>query len=140
MSDALTTLCLGCGLCCDGSLFTTAPLADAAEVAGARGRGLPVLTRPDGSAALRQPCAALVGRRCEIYEARPAACRRYRCMLFAALADGEVSEDEAQATVLRAHALLAAARAGDELSPETAEARGRAAAFLERRFRGHARR
>lgn len=136
MSEELTALCLGCGLCCDGSLFTSVPLA-AGEAEAVRRRGLPVWERPDGSPALRQPCAALAGRRCEVYADRPAACRRYTCMLFAALAEGEVSLAEALGTVEEAHALLAAGRGG--LSPETGEAQRRAAAFVERRFRGRGR-
>ena len=136
MTEALATLCQQCGLCCDGSLFTQVPL-DAADAGAVRRRGLAVIARPDGAPALRQPCAALAGRRCTIYEERPASCRSYRCMLYAALAEGEVALAEALATVARAHALLAAAGAGGDLSPETGEAAVRARAFVDRRFRGH---
>lgn len=135
MSEELATLCQRCGLCCDGSLFTQVPLGAGDEAAAVRRRGLTVVARADGSPALRQPCAALDGRRCAIYEDRPASCRGYRCMLYAALAEGEVSLAEALATVERAHELLAAARAC-ELAPETGEAGVRARAFVERRFRG----
>ena len=111
----LSSLCLGCGLCCDGNLFTQVPLT-AAELEPARRRGLVVLARADGSPALRQRCGALVGLRCDVYDDRPATCRSYRCMLHVALADGEVSQSEALGTVARAHALLAAL--ADELPPD----------------------
>lgn len=155
MRAVLESLCQRCGLCCDGSLFTQVPLVGAEEVAAVRRRGLVVLTRADGSAALPQPCAALAGRRCTVYEERPESCRRYRCMLYAALAEDEVAPAEALATVEQAQALIAAvaealppgpgaplqrarrAAAADELAPETAEALRRALAFVERRFRGH---
>lgn len=142
-----SALCQRCGLCCDGSLFDHAPLADA-EVDAAR-RRLVVLARPDGGHALRQPCAALVDRRCAAYDVRPAACRTYRCMLLAALDAGEIDAREAAAVVDEAHARLAAlaallpageggvvqrARAAD--GPELRHARERALAFLERRLRG----
>lgn len=106
----MSTLCLACGLCCDGNLFTQVPLV-ADEPARLRGRGLVVIDRPDGSAALRQRCAGLVGRRCAVYDERPGGCRRHVCMLYAALAADEVTEAEALELVAQAHALLAAADA-----------------------------
>ena len=106
MTDA-ASLCLRCGLCCDGNLFTRVPLADL-EVAPARARGLALVARPDGGSALRQRCAALSGCACEIYDQRPATCRSYRCMLLSALAADELAPAEAHALVAEAHARLAA--------------------------------
>jgi uncharacterized protein len=103
MSGA-SELCTRCGLCCDGSLFTQAPLLGE-EVARARGRGLTVIDR-GGRSALRQRCDALVDRTCGIYEERPAGCRRYVCMLYSALAAGEVGFEEAVEIVGRARALV----------------------------------
>lgn len=192
----LAALCQRCALCCDGTLFTTVPLA-ADEVAAVRRRGLVVLaddprppealaTRPpapedprpattpspDTSAIaepapsrsapaaasrLPQPCAALRDRRCAIYDERPHTCRRYRCMLLAALEAGEISLPEALDVVGEARAHLAAlaadlpgpdpvlsraraaARDGN-LSQETHVLLARAVTFLDRRFRGHTRR
>lgn len=107
-SVSLSTLCLACGMCCDGSLFTQVPLA-ADEALRLRARGLVVIAREDGSPALRQRCAALVGRCCAVYEDRPGGCRRYVCMLHAALAADEVSLPEALELVAQAQTLLAAA-------------------------------
>lgn len=153
----LAALCQRCALCCDGTLFTTVPLA-ADEVASVRRRGLVVLADDAGAPSrLPQPCAALRDLRCTIYDERPDACRRYRCMLLAALEAGEVSLPEALDVVGEARARLAAlaadlpgagpalararaaVRAGD-LSQETQTLLGRATAFLDRRFRGHTRR
>ncbi|MBL9103336.1 MAG: YkgJ family cysteine cluster protein [Myxococcales bacterium] len=104
-------LCRRCGLCCDGALFTSVPLADG-EIEPARRHGLVVVTRGDGTAGVRQRCAALRGDEgCAVYEVRPGCCRRYRCMLLRALDEGEVSPTEALAVVEEAHARLAAARA-----------------------------
>ena len=138
MTDSRSTLCLACGLCCDGNLFTQVPLR-ADEVEPMRRRGLPLLERGQG-VALRQRCGALDGCRCDIYEARPAACRSYRCMLLTALAEDEVSLGDALAIVERAHALLAAApgeaaapvrqRLAGGATPEAA----RALAYLGRHF------
>ncbi len=104
MTDPGSTLCLACGLCCDGNLFTQVPLRGD-EIDRVR-RRLPILERAQG-AALQQRCAALDGCRCEIYDERPAACRGYRCMLLTALGEGEVSLAEALGIVGQAHAAIA---------------------------------
>ncbi|MCY1029906.1 YkgJ family cysteine cluster protein [Corallococcus sp. BB11-1] len=158
----LSTLCLHCGMCCDGTLFTQVPLQP--HESGALGqRGLPLTTREDGAVVLPQPCAALNGRCCTAYTERPEACRRYRCQLLNALAEGEVSLDEAKGVVDAAHARVEAVarslpppedgvaaapasmmrRARAEaaaLSPEAREALTQAEAFLDRHFRGRFRR
>lgn len=120
MSD-LSELCQRCGLCCDGALFTVAPL-EVHEVEPLRARGLLPLVRQDGAPGLAQPCAALDGPRCRIYAERPASCRRYQCLLYGALAEGEVSLDEALAVVAGARA-----RRGAD-----------AADYLDHHFRGRA--
>lgn len=101
---SLSELCRRCGLCCDGTLFARVPVEEAAA-ARLRGR-LPVI-----GDALAQPCAALVGRACTVYDERPARCREFRCLLYAALADGEVDLAEAGAIVDEAHARVAAVAA-----------------------------
>ncbi|MCP3137051.1 YkgJ family cysteine cluster protein [Pyxidicoccus xibeiensis] len=150
----LSTLCLRCGMCCDGTLFTHVSLQPT-EVAALQQRGLPLSQRADGSPALAQHCAALDGRTCTVYADRPASCRRYHCQLFAALAEKEVSLDEALAVVDEAQALVAAAgealppasegeprsvmqraRRAEPLPPESQAARERAEAFLDKHFRG----
>lgn len=123
---SLSALCLACGMCCDGNLFTQVPLAED-EAARLRGRGLVVIPREDGSTALRQRCAALEGRCCAVYEERPAGCRRYVCMLHVALAADEVSLAEAQGLVAEAQALLAAADGVLAPGPEAVMQRAREA-------------
>jgi hypothetical protein len=127
---SLSTLCQHCGLCCDGTLFTHVPLQPA-EAAPLRALGLPVKEREDGTCVLPQRCAALDGRRCTAYAARPEGCRRYHCQLFSALSEREVSLPEALSVVDGAHALLATQGAGR--NPEVE-------AYLDRHFRGRHRR
>jgi hypothetical protein len=126
LDASLSTLCLACGMCCDGNLFTQVPLAED-EAVRLRGRGLAVIQREDGSPALRQRCAALVGRCCAVYEERPGGCRRHVCMLHAALAADEVSVTEALEIVARAHTLLAAADAALGPGPAAVMQRARQA-------------
>jgi hypothetical protein len=87
---ALETLCLKCGLCCDGTLFT--------HVA---------LSKPErerlGMEVLRQPCTRLEKNGCcSIYASRPGGCATFVCMLGRALEDGEVQLDEALQIVAEA--------------------------------------
>ena len=123
---SLSTLCLHCGLCCDGTLFTHVPLRRT-EAEALKALGLPVREREDGPPLLPQRCAALDGRRCTAYAQRPEGCRRYHCHLFAALSEGELSLEEALAVVDGARALLASA--GPERGPEVE-------GYLDRHFRG----
>lgn len=105
---SLEALCQSCGLCCDGSLFTRVPLGVEEQVPEAV---LAVVTNEKGGRHVPQRCAALQGTVCQAYAARPLACRRYECLLFGALREGEVSLDEAVAVVRRAQALVALAKA-----------------------------
>lgn len=152
---SVSVLCQRCALCCDGALFVAVPLSPA-DAAAVRRHHLVVLERGRATG-LAQPCAALHEQRCTIYDDRPEPCRSYRCMLYAALAEGEVGLGDALAVVAEARARLdalalalpgegpalprarVAAREG-HLSPETHALMDRANEFLERRFRGHARR
>ena len=119
--DPLSTLCTSCGLCCDGSLFTQVPLS-ADEVALLRRRGLPLLVNGERRA-LTQRCAALAGSSCTIYEERPEGCRRYRCMLHAALA-GDVTVlpalPELKVAVPTEAAFMQVETAGGQLSVDSA--------------------
>jgi hypothetical protein len=100
MSTAAESLCLSCGLCCNGGLFTLVPLTTS-EVAAAGTGMLRIVQRPDGSSALRQPCDAHAPSGCRVYATRPSACRRFECLLLIALREDEVSAPDAAAIVER---------------------------------------
>lgn len=102
--SALEALCRACGLCCDGTLFTRVPLAPTEHVPVVK---LNVLTTPAGGRYVPQRCAALSGTVCQAYAERPLACRRYECLLFGALREGEVSLSEAVDVVRHAQHLAA---------------------------------
>ncbi|MDC0707881.1 YkgJ family cysteine cluster protein [Stigmatella sp. ncwal1] len=155
-SAAVSTLCQHCGLCCDGNLFDHVPLRDA-EVDTMRRLSLTVVTRKDGSAALAQHCDALKGRVCTAYAERPEGCRRYHCALFSALAEGEVSLNEALSVVGEAHARIQAVEAvlptpradapravlqrarQEDLPTQARDTWTRAEDWLDRHFRGRQR-
>jgi Fe-S-cluster containining protein len=108
-ANASESLCLHCGLCCDGSLFSFLGVQPG-EVERLAARGLVAETRPDGRLALglTKGCPGLSGKTCTLYEDRPLACRDYKCLLLVAMEDGEVGLVEAKSVVDETHATLAA--------------------------------
>jgi Fe-S-cluster containining protein len=83
VSDA--SLCLECGLCCNGVIFADVELQPI-EVNNLRSKvHIPVTRAKSGQpgiAKLPQPCAAFDGCRCRIYAERPTYCRQFECLLL----------------------------------------------------------
>lgn len=95
-----STLCQACGLCCDGSLFSRAPLRPdepAPPLAT-------ISTTVYGARYLTQPCSALGASGCGCYAQRPLACRGFECLLLTALVADEVSLADALTVVDRVKA------------------------------------
>jgi Fe-S-cluster containining protein len=103
-ANASESLCLRCGLCCDGSLFSFLGVQPG-EVERLAARGLVAETRPDGRLALglTKGCPGLSGKTCTLYEDRPLACRDYKCLLLVA-SPSPPSRQDAQ-RILRRHFL-----------------------------------
>jgi uncharacterized protein len=121
LSDA-STLCVGCGMCCDGVLFTNAR-AEPDEVARLRELGLDVEQVREGRTQFRLPCPHHHEGHCGIYADRFLKCRTFRCALLKRLDSGETTLAEAQATVAQAKAMLARVTA---LDPAAGQFRTRA--------------
>lgn len=108
--NSLETLCQSCGLCCDGTLFTRVPLSLTEQVPEHK---LKVVTNDLGGRHVPQRCAALEGTKCQVYAERPLACRRYECLLYGALREGEVALPEALEVIRRAQQLVQSAPAAE---------------------------
>lgn len=83
--EQLETLCLACGLCCDGSLFDNVRLEPEESVETLKEHGLPVKhsRAKQPVAFFRQPCAAFCeDKTCRVYANRPKQCRRFECQVF----------------------------------------------------------
>ena len=107
MSDtASESICLSCGLCCDGSIFTriTLALSDRVDILEAAGV---VLSKKDERTEMRLRCTALDGTCCTIYEDRPVRCGLFTCALHRRHSAGEVGTDEALATIAKTRELQA---------------------------------
>ena len=112
-----SSLCLSCGLCCQGVLHDLVPLDDD-ELERAGRLRLPVVESPL-RLAFRLPCPRLDERRCTVYAERPRTCASYACDLLRAYGAGEVDEAEAHRRIQRVRALHGEV-AG---APQRAEAR-----------------
>jgi Fe-S-cluster containining protein len=88
-------LCTTCGLCCDGTLFNDAPL-EAAERHLIAELDLESVTDKPGRQTFRLPCPRFSAGTCEVYSARPAVCRKYRCVVLKAVEAGTISRIEAE--------------------------------------------
>jgi hypothetical protein len=107
-----SALCVSCGMCCDGALFTNAR-AEPEEVARLRELGLEVEQVRPGRTQFRLPCPHHHEGHCGIYPDRFLKCRSFRCALLNRLDSGETTLAEAQATVAQAKAMLSRVSALD---------------------------
>ena len=108
-SSDLSTLCLACGFCCDGTLFRFVGLDPGErETVAARSIGVGEKKHRD---VMWLPCGKLEGRCCTIYDARPQGCRRFVCTLGQRLVARELSFDDALGTVREMQARLERLRA-----------------------------
>lgn len=90
-------LCSDCGICCDGTLFSSVSL-DAAGLVTVRGQRLAVVETATESK-LELPCAALRGVLCGIYEQRPECCAEFVCELLVQVDEGRLSVEAAREVI-----------------------------------------
>jgi len=92
----MDNICLDCALCCDGTLFTSVPVAatdDREPLAAMR------LMKVEDRTTFRLPCPAVANGCCSIYDRRPAICREVSCLLRLRYDAGLVSFDEARSHI-----------------------------------------
>ena len=88
------SLCVECGLCCGGAVFDDVELKDGREALTVECLGLEI-EEEDGAYFLIQPCRALKGTQCGIYEHRPECCRSFECLLLKDYQDERISRMDA---------------------------------------------
>lgn len=93
--EAAGRLCMDCGLCCQGVLFDVVMLQPGDQAKALKARGLKIKRNEF----FPQPCAALCGTQCTIYEQRPARCRLFECQQYRQVAKGTLAEEEAAARI-----------------------------------------
>lgn len=105
------SICVGCGLCCDGTLhnYTRVKEKDEAAVALA----CLEVVELEGKRLFRQPCSHFSNGRCRIYERRPPVCQTYRCALLEGLDEGRISALEARQKIAKAKLLVSLVSRGN---------------------------
>ncbi len=116
----MTGICVGCGLCCDGTMYLAVHLRPGDRRESLTAAGFVLTTRND-VVQFPQPCCASRAGACRIYDGRPAACRTYRCRLLRRYEAGEVTHDDASALIVLATDLRDRVRAGISAYADTRE-------------------
>ena len=88
------TLCLSCGLCCDGVIFADVRL----QPGEAPGHGKWQIK----NGKLKQPCPALCEGRCQVYADRPRYCREFECALLKKVKAGQLEAGPALRLIKKA--------------------------------------
>ena len=99
------SLCLSCGLCCDGTLFSEVPLKPTDDIAAFAAKGLQISVGA-GSRTLKQPCPAHKSCACTVYADRPSTCRAYQCVLLKRIERNEISRDAALGVIRETISLI----------------------------------
>ena len=107
----MDSICVGCGMCCDGTMYRTVDVGGDDRLELLESAGLIFSTEGDVTS-FRQPCSAFDGRCCSVYSGRPAVCREYRCLLLRRHEAGDVSYDDARNLIARTTAIRDRVRAG----------------------------
>lgn len=120
--NASQVLCIGCGVCCDGTLHDDTELAPEDERAAVE-QDFSLFSKDD-RLAFRQPCPKFSQGKCRIYSERPHVCRAYRCKLLKDVENGRVDVALARERVETAKALASAIRifSGEAVTPQSRKA------------------
>lgn len=99
--DGLSTasdLCVSCGLCCSGPMFTLCKLKPGEEgVVAALG-----LSPGPHEGAFGLPCPLIKDKCCTIYDQRPQGCRSYRCEILLDVEAGRLEVERAREIIAEA--------------------------------------
>ncbi len=120
VADRAESVCVGCGLCCDGTVVSHLAVRDASDLgAPLSAMGVEVIAEADPPV-FALPCPAVIDGVCAVYDLhRPRACVQFECALSVAVTRGETSLAAARSVVLRAR--RAQARADDVATTELRE-------------------
>jgi hypothetical protein len=90
------SICIGCGLCCDGTVVTYLAVSDESDLGlPLRGLGVELIYESDPPV-FELPCPAVSHGVCTIHALhRPRACHAFECSLSTAVSNGECSPERA---------------------------------------------
>lgn len=110
-ADIATRLCTACGMCCDGTMFQIVKMQPGDHPSELARLGMRIRhSHKESEYHMEQPCPALKGLRCTIYEKRPARCRLFHCQQLRLLETGGTTEEDAAALINKTRAQAAHVR------------------------------
>ena len=95
------SICVGCGMCCDGTLFSRAILKPNDKFDRLGELGFEV-ERNETEIWFHQPCHAFGDGCCTVYTERPLTCRGFRCELLIEHEDRGLAEADARRAIEQA--------------------------------------
>ncbi len=108
------SICVGCGLCCDGTLFSHLGVIDESDLGRPLAAlGVKVIVEADPPV-FELPCPAFDGHACTIYSLqRPRACGWFECDVSVAVTAGTMSRAEGRAIIEATRDLRDRVRSGE---------------------------
>jgi uncharacterized protein len=94
-----SSLCLECGLCCNGVIFADGQLQAGDDATRLQSLGLAFVGIKAGIQKFKQPCTAFAGCQCKIYSERPKYCREFECLLLKSVKSGQTDRSAASRIV-----------------------------------------
>lgn len=99
LNETLSSICMNCGLCCDGSLFNRAKIWNEEDRELAESLNLTTFSQPDDKMYFALPCPYFKSC-CSIYaHPRPVICSKFFCEPLKKLQKGELTELKARSMV-----------------------------------------
>jgi len=98
-------LCISCGLCCDGTLFSSVQLFDGDDKTALLDAGASMrLDETDGlqKTYMKLGCPAHQEGRCQVYATRPKHCRQFKCKTLLAVENGQLPIEKARSRIAEA--------------------------------------
>ena len=110
---ASTSVCIGCGMCCDGTLLTHLAVSDESDLGmPLRALGVELITAADPPV-FELPCPAVNHGICAIHQLhRPRACAQFECALSQSVLDGRTDPDVAREVIRSTLEVRSDVRAG----------------------------
>jgi hypothetical protein len=95
-----TSICVGCGLCCDGTVLSHIAVADESDLGWPlRVLGVELIVQSDPPV-FALPCPAVRDGVCTVYDShRPSACAQFSCDLLTALEEGRIDVEDARVII-----------------------------------------
>jgi hypothetical protein len=104
--ESIESICIGCGLCCDGTVVSHLAVRDESDLgAPLLALGVEIIAAADPPV-FELPCPALCDGVCTIHSLhRPSACAQFECTLSRSVLNGDVNAVDARLVIAGAFRL-----------------------------------